>query len=465
MLKYIKIKGLESHKDSYYEFSPNVNLFVGISNAGKSSVIRAICICAFNRWEEEMLNGKVAEIELGSDKGIVNVRKGKNINEWVVTEFATGQKYEYDKIGKTIPEVVTKVLGMPELQWSDITETPNVMFQLDKHYLISEIDGKRCTSNMFARVVDNVLGLGGTEELIKDISTDGASNKRKYNSNVERIEQLRKKLHEESKIDAKKKILQKMVDAKLLQDKMVQMKGVMAGHAVLSEKLKKMDDRLAILKRYEPLIKSKDVLEDVVKKHALLVVDYGKSCALKDKLLLISDRLKLLVKYEPLNKIRDDVEQKEKTHRVMNELYSQYKGKQEAFEKIKLGLSVKPVVTVDIDALKSKTDFCVKIKESLKQYKTKSELLALIEKNILSQPKVTIDINELKNRVDIYVRMKMMNDKLLKLKDKDTEHGLNIRQYNVSYDNFSGQLDRLKKEIGFCPLCNEPYKEGHKQHG
>ena len=226
MLTYIKIKGYESHVDSHYEFSPHFNLFVGESNAGKSSVIRAICVVCYNRWDESALNGKTAEIELGTDRGFVRTRKGKNLNEWTVYDKREDKTYDYEKIGKTIPPKVTEITGMPEIEWSDITETPNVMFQLDKHYLISEIDGKKCTPNMFARVVDNVLGLGGVEDLIKDISTDGTSAKRKYNSNIETIEKLKLNLHDVKKIDALKNRLANLIDVRKKRDLMVKMQSM-----------------------------------------------------------------------------------------------------------------------------------------------------------------------------------------------------------------------------------------------
>ena len=38
--------------------------------------------------------------------------------------------------------------------------------------MLSEIGDKKATSNMIARMMDNAIGLGGMEDLIKDISTD-----------------------------------------------------------------------------------------------------------------------------------------------------------------------------------------------------------------------------------------------------------------------------------------------------
>ncbi len=50
---------------------------------------------------------------------------------------------------------------MGEKNRGDFKEMPNFMFQLDKHYMLSEIDGKKATANMIARMMDNAIGLGG----------------------------------------------------------------------------------------------------------------------------------------------------------------------------------------------------------------------------------------------------------------------------------------------------------------
>jgi hypothetical protein len=52
------------------------------------------------------------------------------------------------------------------LDLGDTKDVPNVMYQLEKHYMLSEISGKSCTSNLIARIFDKVIGLGGMEELI-----------------------------------------------------------------------------------------------------------------------------------------------------------------------------------------------------------------------------------------------------------------------------------------------------------
>lgn len=419
MLKYIKIKGVESHKDSCYEFSPNVNLIVGVSNSGKSSVIRSICICAFNRWDEDMLNGRIAEVEVGSDKGIVSVRKGKNINEWSVLDYSDGKKYEYQKIGKTVPDMVVKVLGMPEIEWNDITETPNVMFQLDKHYLIAEIDGKKCTSNMFARVVDNVLGLGGAEELIKEISTDGASNKRKYNSNIEFVEQLKTKLNDEKNIADKKELL---VFMKQVRDKVILLDELKKTFCVVENKTKSLKDIKESVEKMNGL----DVAIETIKKVSVVL----------NKYIIVKD---LLVKYDVLLKSKKDGE-----CALLNF---------DKFENI-------------IESCKS----LVKKNENYLGYKKNYELNKTINdnmKNIASKMKFIpehIDLSDCENKSLMILELQNIAKIWEQKRGDNNDCDLKIKKYNVSYDKSKIEYETIKKEIGLCPLCDKPFGEEHGKH-
>ena len=79
MLKKIEIKNFESHAHTVYDnLSAGLNLFRGESDSGKSSSLRAVCVCAYNRWDEQMLRigEKHSEILVETDKGSVKTIRG-----------------------------------------------------------------------------------------------------------------------------------------------------------------------------------------------------------------------------------------------------------------------------------------------------------------------------------------------------------------------------------------------------
>lgn len=204
MIRSIRIKNFESHVDTFIEFGNGFNLIRGDSDSGKTSIVRAMAVVCFNRWEPSMLRTgtDTCEIELVSERGSVMVVKGTK-NSYYTSELqvdGSSVKNEFHSVNRTVPDVVAKITGMSVLEMGGITDLPNFMFQLDQHYMLSQVNGVSCTDNMVARIVDNVIGLGGMEDLITEISSDGSSKKREYNQNSGTITELKGKLHDPSMV-------------------------------------------------------------------------------------------------------------------------------------------------------------------------------------------------------------------------------------------------------------------------
>lgn len=231
MIKRLKVIGFESHEDSEVEFVSGLNFLLGESNSGKSSLIRCLKLVTDNKFDKDAIRHGHAFVfvEIETELGIVMVKRGDSLNQYRVIEFhEDGNKvYEYEKVGLVVPEKATRVLGLTSVEFGEISDLPNFMFQLDKHYVLSEIDGKKCSPNMVARLMDSVIGLGGMEELIKEISQDGSRGKRKWNENLSEISKLRGELHSQELIDKLevdikilKKYRDKVVDGRNCLDKL-----------------------------------------------------------------------------------------------------------------------------------------------------------------------------------------------------------------------------------------------------
>lgn len=194
MIKRVILKNFQSHEDSDIQFGEGLNLIIGNSNSGKSSIIRGIACCVANRWDKEQVRtGCIyCYVKVQTQKGWVECKRGQGINEWKV--FDGKQEKEYKSIGNGVPDEVPQILGMGQRIRGQIKELPNFMFQLQKHYMLSQIDGKKATGNLVARMMDNAIGLGGMEDLIKEISVDMSKQKRKYNDLSSQISELKSEL-------------------------------------------------------------------------------------------------------------------------------------------------------------------------------------------------------------------------------------------------------------------------------
>jgi hypothetical protein len=95
------------------------------------------------------------------------------------------------------------VLGMKKKEWGKkLSEIPNFMFQNDKHYMISEIGGEKSSTNMVARLMDRTIGLGGIEELIKEISSSITKKRKNINEYSSRISELKSGMLNEDIIES-----------------------------------------------------------------------------------------------------------------------------------------------------------------------------------------------------------------------------------------------------------------------
>ena len=80
MIKEISIKNFQSHKDSHIELSDGVNIIVGASDSGKSSLIRAIKWLATNRPSGESIRstwGGKTEVEIFTESLLIEEPNAK----------------------------------------------------------------------------------------------------------------------------------------------------------------------------------------------------------------------------------------------------------------------------------------------------------------------------------------------------------------------------------------------------
>lgn len=209
MLKSLEIWNFESHEHTIVHFGTNFNLIIGPSNSGKSSIIRAASVVTANKWSKEQVrNGyEYCRIKITTDRGWVECERGEKANRWKVYDGNDVQ--EYKNVGTGVPDTVPQVLGMCEQDRGEVKEMPNFMFQLDKHYMLAEIDGKKATSNLVARMMDNAIGLGGMEDLIKSVSTDLLKDKKWLTEKQSEIVNLKSEIIDDIIFDDYKKLVEK----------------------------------------------------------------------------------------------------------------------------------------------------------------------------------------------------------------------------------------------------------------
>lgn len=135
MIQSLQIQNFQSHKDSTLVFSPGVNVILGVTDSGKTSIIRALKWLKDNRPIGDEFRsrwgGETNIVITLDDKTKLFRRKGKE-NIYAIGKTAQDHK-ELKAFGKDVPEEIQAALNMDEI---------NLQQQFDSHFLISSSPGE-----------------------------------------------------------------------------------------------------------------------------------------------------------------------------------------------------------------------------------------------------------------------------------------------------------------------------------
>lgn len=138
MLESIQIKNFQSHNDTEIELSEGVNVFIGLSSAGKSAIMRAIRWLRNNRPAGESFRSNwggttTARIILNDkdETTISRIRSDKS-NEYLLDDIIVSP-IRFKAIGTDVPEEIQKALRIDDIC---------VQGQHDRHFLLSESPGE-----------------------------------------------------------------------------------------------------------------------------------------------------------------------------------------------------------------------------------------------------------------------------------------------------------------------------------
>lgn len=410
MLKRVLLKNFESHEDSVVEFTDGLNLLIGQSNQGKSSIVRAIAMVVANRFDKDCVRtGKdFCEVTLETDRGSVTAMRGEAMNQWRV-RTPDGKEKTYRSIGTGVPPEAMSILGMGERRRGEMSELPNIMFQLEKHYMLAEVDGKKVTANMIARMMDEAIGIGGMEELIKDIASDFEKAKRGLGTSSTEVSELKSQMMDEA---AYRDIEEGVEEMQALHSKVEESRGLLDGVesvvkdiSRLKEGISRMGAELSLLDGLEGEMKSLEGRDSLL---SLL----ERAVEMEHRLSRIEKRLEGT----------SDIEG----------LYSRIEGRREVSSLCSRAVEAKRKLEV-IEASMLFPDFS-------------SEIGSLSE----SLSAISEARESLENAREQYRSISRMKRSI-----QNTEASLSERE---------GEFDALCKSFGKCPLCGRELEDGGHEH-
>lgn len=147
-LQSLTVKNFESWEDQKFDFHPGVNIFVGLSDTGKSAVLRAIRLAVKNKPSGEQYRSDFADkkatteatIEFTDGISVSRIRSNSE-NKYLLTENSKKQKFEAFSTG--VPDEIAIAINLTELNIQRQIELPFLLSQNppDRGRFFNEIAG------------------------------------------------------------------------------------------------------------------------------------------------------------------------------------------------------------------------------------------------------------------------------------------------------------------------------------
>jgi len=159
MLKKLKIKNFQKHKEKQLQFTKGINVIIGESDQGKSAIIRALYLLLENlpRGADKIFHKHNAKqpMEIIAEDFQGNIIRRKKKKYYLNEEL-------YKAFNKEVPVNIRELFPLKTVNWHK---------QLDGHFLILN------TSGNAAKQLGVSTGLEEQEELVKEIKTRLSDNK------------------------------------------------------------------------------------------------------------------------------------------------------------------------------------------------------------------------------------------------------------------------------------------------
>ena len=242
MIQSIEVWDFECHEHSLIDcLSEGLNLIHGESDSGKTSLVRALKLAAYNIFDQKSVRvgAKNCQVKVTTERGYVHVTRGKD-NMWDTCR-AGGKVQHFTKIGKNILDDAAEIIGLHLIELGDLSLPVNVMDQDEAHFMLSELGGSDASGSARAQIVDEISGLSGIEGVIKDVSLDRHRLGREVKVMEDQANEIRSGMHNQAELDAEQKLLDKatalMVDVKECRDAIEGLADIFESHATTSDEL------------------------------------------------------------------------------------------------------------------------------------------------------------------------------------------------------------------------------------
>jgi len=215
MIKSLLLKNFQSHRNSYFEFSPHVTAIVGHNNQGKSAIFRALVKVLRNdpKGDVFITDTPVKEIEcqitLETDRGKI-LRQIRSDSSSEANMYIVNDVDKYVKFGNEIPVEVKAVFGVSDIQkFGDETVDLNFQHQLDDRFLVTG----RGVSSIRGKVLGKTTGVDDAQRALQLAVSDFNELNRELKKSTKEVKDTELALENYATLDAQIATVGKLQEA------------------------------------------------------------------------------------------------------------------------------------------------------------------------------------------------------------------------------------------------------------
>ena len=279
-IKSVHLKNFQSHEDTFIEFSDGLNIIVGESNNGKTSIIRGImwAIDNYPLGKDFIMAGKKdCSVRICYDDGTF-IERGRTMSDtgyYNIGYIDNGaiKTVNYSGFTNAIPIEVANVHQMPKVNITKDIETHlNVLSQLDAPFLLTE------SPQVKAAAIGRITGTHVIDAAIKDNNKSIRENKVIIKDTDKNIKEL------------EDKILQ-LPDIKIIKSFMDAYKDIVGYLKLLDTNVQIANDQI-------------QKIQDIENEIASVRNDYKRYCALRSIKNIVDEYSEYSYIYSEMNKIQ-----------------------------------------------------------------------------------------------------------------------------------------------------------------
>ena len=204
-IKEVIIENFQSHEHTHIKFHDRLNIIIGESNNGKTSILRAIMWVIDNQplGNDFIMAGKTeckVRVVFNNDSWIERGRTTKDTG-YYKTFDGVSKSATYRGFTNAVPVEIANIHQMPKIQITKDYETHlNVMTQLDEPFLLTQSPANK------AAAIGRITGTHIVDAAIKELNRENKTKSTLINNNSKHIDEEKLALSKLPNVDALHKV-------------------------------------------------------------------------------------------------------------------------------------------------------------------------------------------------------------------------------------------------------------------